>query len=75
MDFKAKTQDNVSFYLHRKQQDQQWFTETFFDLLQRSFEHRPEFLERKNELQLKIDENKISPFAAALVLMQKINQR
>ncbi|MEM6892315.1 MAG: methylmalonyl Co-A mutase-associated GTPase MeaB [Bacteroidota bacterium] len=75
MDFKAKTQVNGSFYLHRKQQDQQWFTETFFDLLQRSLEHQPEFLARKNELQEKINENKISPFAAALALMQKISER
>lgn len=61
---------NQHFGTNRKKQDKNWFLQTVDGLLKHQFYNTPGVQERLKALLLDIDANKISPFAAAKILIQ-----
>ena len=72
--FTALTKGNNYFFEKRKEQNQFWMMETINEQLKSNFYNHPGIAELLEENKKAVQTDKISPFAAALVLLEKYFQ-
>ena len=72
--FTALTKGNNYFFEKRKEQNQFWMMETINEQLKSNFYNYPGIAELLEENKKAVQTDKISPFAAALVLLEKYFQ-
>ncbi|NJB37568.1 methylmalonyl Co-A mutase-associated GTPase MeaB [Croceivirga sp. JEA036] len=68
--FVSTMRDNHQFVANRKKQDKNWFLQAVDGLLKHQFYNTPGIQEQLKTLLTQIETNKISPFAAAKVLIE-----
>lgn len=73
-DFARRNKENGFFEKNRKNQNKNWFLQTVDDHLKQFFHQKPAFIKVQNELLKDIEENKLSPFYAAKLLLDKITK-
>ncbi len=73
-DFVRQNKQNGFFEKNRKNQNKNWFLQTVDDYLKQFFHQKPAFIKVQNELLKDIEENKVSPFYAAKLLLDKITK-
>lgn len=73
-DFARRNKENGFFEKNRKNQNKNWFLQTVDDHLKQFFHQKPAFIKVQNELLKDIEENKVSPFYAAKLLLDKITK-
>ena len=69
--FLELTKDNNSFFDKRKEQNQYWMLETINEQLKLNFYNQPEIQNLLNTTKKAVQNNEISPFAAAQKLLEK----
>ena len=69
------TRKNSSFNKHRSEQNNYWFLQTVNDLLSHNFYKDPRIKTRLRSLTKEVEENRISPFRAAEVLLEEYQQQ
>ena len=74
LNFTALTKGNNYFFEKRKEQNQFWMMETINEQLKTNFYNHPGIAELLEENKKAVQTDKISPFAAALVLLEKYFQ-
>lgn len=65
------TNDNGFFHEKRKEQNQFWMIETINEQLKSNFYNQPEIIMQLEESKKAVQNNEISPFAAAQLLLEK----
>ncbi|MDD5151592.1 MAG: methylmalonyl Co-A mutase-associated GTPase MeaB, partial [Flavobacterium sp.] len=70
-DFLGLTKENNSFFEKRKEQNQYWMLETINEHLKTNFYTHPEIQRLLEENKKAVQNDKISPFAAAQLLLEK----
>lgn len=73
-DFAHQNKENGFFEKNRKNQNKNWFLQTVDDHLKQFFQQKPAFIKVQNELLKDIEQNKVSPFYAAKILLDKITK-
>ncbi len=73
-DFARWNKENGFFEKNRKNQNKNWFLQTVDDHLKQFFHQKPAFIKVQNELLKDIEQNKVSPFYAAKILLDKITK-
>lgn len=73
-DFARRNKENGFFEKNRKNQNKNWFLQTVDDHLKQFFHQKPAFMKVQNELLKDIEQNKVSPFYAAKLLLDKITK-
>ncbi len=73
-DFARQNKENGFFEKNRKNQNKNWFLQTVDDHLKQFFHQKPAFIKVQNELLKDIEQNKVSPFYAAKLLLDKITK-
>lgn len=73
-DFARRNKENGFFEKNRKNQNKNWFLQTVDDHLKQFFHQKPAFMKVQNELLKDIEQNKVSPFYAAKILLDKITK-
>ncbi|SFB77402.1 LAO/AO transport system kinase [Flagellimonas taeanensis] len=73
-DFARQNKENGFFEKNRKNQNKNWFLQTVDDHLKQFFHQKPAFIKVQNELLKEIEQNKVSPFYAAKLLLDKITK-
>ncbi len=69
--FIALTKNNNSFYEKRQEQNQYWMLETINEQLKSNFFNHPNIIKLLEENKKAVQNNEISPFAAAQLLLKK----
>ena len=69
--FLALTKGNATFYEKRKEQNQYWMLETINEQLKLNFHNHPEIQKLLEENKKAVQNDEISPFAAAQLLLEK----
>lgn len=72
--FIAENKKNGFFEKNRQVQNKNWFLQTVDELIKQFFHRKPTFQSAQEALLKAIEENKISPFYAAKLLMDKITK-
>jgi LAO/AO transport system kinase len=70
-EFLSLTQTNSYFFQKRKEQNQFWMLETINDQLKSNFYNNPEIQEQLESTKKAVQNDEISPFAAASLLLEK----
>ncbi len=73
LNYQSFTQENHYFLKNRKRQNSYWFKETIGEGLEQLFYQHPKIKKHFLELQKKVEEEKITPFAAANQLLNIFN--
>lgn len=69
--FLELTKDNNYFLEKRKEQNQYWMLETIDEQLKSNFYNHPEIIKQLEENKKAVQNDEISPFAAAMILLKK----
>ena len=70
-DYLALTTSNTYFKEKRKEQNQYWMMETINEQLKSNFYNHPEIIKQLEENKKAVQNDEISPFAAAQILLKK----
>ncbi len=70
-EFLQATQSNSYFFQKRKEQNQFWMLETINDQLKSNFYNNPEIQQQLDSTKKAVQNDEISPFAAASLLLEK----
>jgi LAO/AO transport system kinase len=71
LDFETLTKSNNYFFEKRKEQNQFWMMETIDEQLKSSFYNHPEIIKLLEENKKAVQNDAISPFLAANILLKK----
>ena len=71
LDFESLTKSNNYFFEKRKEQNQFWMMETIDGQLKASFYNHPEIIKLLEENKKAVQNDAISPFLAANILLKK----
>ena len=60
--------------MHRKNQNINWFLQTVDDHIKDFFHQKPAFQKSRDQMLTQVVENKVSPFYAAKVVLDKVSK-
>jgi LAO/AO transport system kinase len=72
--FVSHTKENGFFEKNRQQQNKNWFLQTVDEYIKQFFHQKETFKKEQAKLLTDIESNKISPFYAAKLLLDKITK-
>ena len=73
-DFLGQNKANGHFDQHRKNQNINWFLQTVDDHIKDFFHQKPAFQKSRDQMLTQVVENKVSPFYAAKVVLDKVSK-
>ncbi len=73
-DFLEQNKANGHFDQHRKNQNINWFLQTVDDHIKDFFHQKPAFQKSRDQMLAQVVENKVSPFYAAKVVLDKVSK-